>query len=259
MKVKGKVALVTGAGTGIGRATARLLAAEGAAVAVTDVNEESGAETAELIGAAGGRARFIPLDVCEEASWEAALAATASTLGPLGILVNNAGVALGGPLAETRLEDWRWAMSVNLDGVFLGTKHGMRAMRETGGSIVNVASALAVVGRPLCAATSASKGAVRLLTKTAALECAHLGCNVRVNAVLPGGVDTEIFEGQGWWPNSRGRSRKSEAREEIRRDTPMGRLADPDEVARAILFLASDDASFVTGAELAVDGGFTAG
>jgi 3(or 17)beta-hydroxysteroid dehydrogenase len=260
MRLEGKVVMVTGAASGIGRATAVLMAAEGAMVALTDINEAAGEEAANQIKAGGGQPLFIAHDVAAEESWQSALRAVTSRFGRLDILVNNAGVALGGPIADTSLDDWRWVMSVNLDGVFLGTKYGIRTMRQTGGgSIVNISSASGIVGRPLSGAVSASKGGVRLLTKTAALECAARGYKIRVNSIHPGGVDTNIFEGQGWWPNFRGeRSHEQEAREEIRNETPMRRLAHPEEVARAIIFLASDEASFITGAELLVDGGLTA-
>lgn len=260
MRLGAKIALVTGGAAGIGRATALELAREGAAVAISDINEDGVAEVAQTIERDGGRALSLPHDVALEESWQKVIDSVLAHFGRLDVLVNNAGVALGGPLADTSLDDWRWVMSINLDGVFLGTKHGIRAMRKSGGgSIINISSASGIVGRPLSGAVSASKGGVRLLTKTAALECAARGYNIRVNSVHPGGVDTNIFEGQGWWPNFRGdRSRDQEAREEIRSDTPMGRLARPEEIARAVIFLASDDASFVTGAELVVDGGLTA-
>lgn len=259
MKLSGKVVLVTGAASGIGRAIAELMAAEGAFVVVTDIDAAGGRTTVDTIEGVGNKAEFLQLDVADENSWQLTLQDVMSRHGQLDVMVNNAGVALGGPIADATIEDWRWVMSVNLDGTFLGTKYAIRAMRRRGGAIVNISSAIGIVGRPLSAAVSASKAGVRLLTKTAALECAAMKYNIRVNSVHPGGVDTNIFEGQGWWPNTRGRrNRKLEAREEIRRDTPLGRLGRPAEVANAVLFLASDEASFITGAELIVDGGYTA-
>jgi len=260
MRLKEKIAMITGGASGIGRATALLMAREGAAVALTDIDEQTGAEAAAEIQAAGGRTLFVAHDVSLERSWQSAIESVVSRFGRLDVLVNNAGVAVGGPIADTSLDDWRWVMSVNLDGAFLGTKYGIRTMRENGGgSIVNISSASGIVGRPLSGAVSASKGGVRLLTKTAALECAARRYNIRVNSLHPGGVATGIFEGQGWWPNFRGeRSHEQEAREEIQSDTPMQRLARPEEVAYAVIFLASDEASYITGAELLVDGGLTA-
>jgi NAD(P)-dependent dehydrogenase (short-subunit alcohol dehydrogenase family) len=262
-RLAGKACLVTGAGAGIGRATATLFVQEGARVVLADVDTGAAEEAAEAIRAAGGIARAVELDVASEPAWEACLASIAGAEERLDVLVNNAGVALGGPLDQTTIEDWRWVMGINLDGAFLGTKHAIRAMRRDGvaGSIVNVCSALAVVGRPLTAAVSASKAGLLNLTKTAALECAARGLPIRVNAVLPGGVDTGIFRGQGWWPTLRGptEARAESARRDILADTPIGRLGRPEEIAAAVLFLASDEASFVTGAALTADGGFTAG
>jgi NAD(P)-dependent dehydrogenase (short-subunit alcohol dehydrogenase family) len=261
-RLAGKACLVTGAAAGIGRATALAFARDGARVVLADVDATAAEEAAEALRAEGLPARAAELDVASESAWEACLAEVVAQEGALDVLVNNAGVALGGPLDQTTIEDWRWVMSINLDGAFLGTKHAIRAMRRAGrpGSIVNVCSALAVVGRPMTAAVSASKAGLLNLTKTAALECAARGLPIRVNAVLPGGVDTGIFQGQGWWPALRGapENRAESARRDITADTPLGRLARPEEIASAILFLASDEASFVTGAALTADGGFTA-
>jgi len=256
--MEGKVAIVTGGASGIGRATALKFSERGVHVVVADIDAERGAEVAETCSSSGASGRFIDHDVALEDSWVALLDTARAEFGAVDILVNNAGVALGGPLVDTTLEDWRWVMSINLDGVFLGTKHGIRALRERGGAIVNVSSATGIVGRTLAGAVSASKGGVRLLTKTAALECAARYPNIRINSVHPGGVESNIWAGQAWWPNKSRSGREEEARAGIIKDTPMGRLAAPEEVAEAILFLASDAASFVTGAELVVDGGFTA-
>ena len=257
--MKGKTAIVTGASSGIGRATAVKFAERGATVVVADVDAEGGTEVAEACSALSPSSLFRDHDVAQEESWIGLIDAVTDAFGGVDILVNNAGVALGGPLVDTTIEDWRWVMGINLDGVFLGTKHGIRAMRNRGGgAIVNVSSATGIVGRTLAGAVSASKGGVRILTKTAALECAARYPNIRVNSVHPGGVESNIWEGQAWWPNKSRSGREEEARAGIIKDTPLGRMAAPEEIAEAILFLASDAASFVTGAELVVDGGFTA-
>jgi NAD(P)-dependent dehydrogenase (short-subunit alcohol dehydrogenase family) len=259
-RLDGKVCLITGAGSGIGRAIAEAMAREGGIVGVSDVDLEAAKAVADEICATQGVAEGIELDVAREDDWQRAIATVVKVHGRLDVLVNNAGVALGGPIVDTTLEDWRWVMSVNLDGAFLGVKHAIQAMRKRGGSIVNISSALACVGRPLIGAVAASKAGVVMLTKTAALECAHRRWNIRVNAVLPGGVDTQVFKGQSWWPHHRSDARReADARRDIVDDTPLGRLARPQEIAGAVVYLASDEASFVTGATLAIDGGFTAG
>jgi NAD(P)-dependent dehydrogenase (short-subunit alcohol dehydrogenase family) len=236
------------------------MANEGGIVALSDVDLEAAQTAAEKIRGAGGAADAMELDVASEDHWKRSIAAVVKAHGRFDVLVNNAGVALGGPIVDTTLEDWRWVMSVNLDGAFLGVKHAIQAMRKSGGSIVNISSALAAVGRPLTGAVAASKAGVVMLTKTAALECAHRRWNIRVNAVLPGGVDTQVFKGQSWWPHHRSDARReADARRDIVDDTPLGRLARPEEIAGAVVYLASDEASFVTGATLTIDGGFTAG
>lgn len=251
--VKDKVVLVTGAQGGIGQATVDLFATAGARVIATDLHADIDAQTGT------GNVRHLELDVSSEASWTAALEDIAQTEGRLDVLVNNAGVSLGQTISDISLEDWRWVMSVNLDGAFLGVKLAMPLLKQQGGAIVNVSSALAIVGRPFTGAVSVSKAGLMALTRTAAIEVAHLDPPVRVNAVLPGGVDTDIFKGQSWWPDQQiSDARESAARANIKDLTPMGRLAEPAEIAKAICFLASDDASFMTGAGLTIDGGFTA-
>lgn len=238
-----KAALITGGASGIGAATARLFAAEGAKVLVTDIQEDKGAEIA---GALGASARFHPHDVTDETDWEAAIDTCRKFFGGLDILVNSAGVVTDPlPLEDTDIDDWRRVLTVNVDGTFLGHKHAIRAMKETGGAIVNLSSVLGMAGSPLTGAYGPSKGAVRALTKTAALECQALGYAIRVNSVHPGYVETPMT---GGIPD----------KEKFYKQTPMKRWADPHEIATAILYLASDEASFVTGAELAVDGGYLA-
>jgi NAD(P)-dependent dehydrogenase (short-subunit alcohol dehydrogenase family) len=254
----GKVALVSGGASGIGRASCLALARSGARVAVTDV-DPAGEEVAREIASAGGVAAFWRLDVTDEAAWAATVAGVILRWGRLDCLVCSAGIALAAPVAETRLEDWRRVLAVNLDGVFLGTKHAVAAMRRlgNGGAIVHVSSASGLVGSAGASAYCASKGGVRLFTKSVALECANDG--IRVNSIHPGGVRTPIWERADWWP---GLVEKSGGVEEAYRalaaTTPLGRLAGPEEIAGLIVFLASDASRFMTGSEVAIDGGYTA-
>lgn len=248
----GKAALVTGAGSGIGRATALALAREGARIMVSDVNEAGGAETVRLVEAAGGEARFVPLDVTDEPAWEWAIAATADAFGTLGVLVNNAGALPEQiPLEETTLASWRRVNAVNLDGVFLGVKHAIRAMRATGGAIVNLASVYALVGAAHIGGYGAAKGGVASLTRSAAVECAALGYAIRVNAVCPGYVDTAMTD-------ETAAALGYDVREAMAKQAPMKRIGRPEEVAEAIVFLASERSAFTTGTTLTMDGGYSA-
>src|SRR5580700_2703129 len=250
-RVDHKIALVTGGASGIGFATAGLLADEGAKVVLTDLDKSrAGAAMAAL----GQRARFHELDVTREADWIAVTDAVVSEFGRLDILVNCAGVSLLKDIEATTLDEWRSLMAVNLDGTFLGCKHAIRVMKERGGgSIVNMSSVAGLVGAANLAGYSASKGGVRLLTKSAALHCARKGYNIRCNSVHPSFVETPML--QSMLAAARN-PRKLEAN--YAKAAPLGRFAKPIEVARTILFLASDESAFTTGAELAVDGGLTA-
>jgi NAD(P)-dependent dehydrogenase (short-subunit alcohol dehydrogenase family) len=253
----GDVAIVTGAASGIGAATARRLAADGAAVLLTD-RDDAEPVAAELCGR-GARALARRHDVTDEAGWAEMVETAAAELGPLTILVNNAGVSLVAPLTELDLADWRRVHAVNLDGTFLGLKHAAAAMRRqgTGGAIVNVSSASGLVGAPLSAAYCSSKGAVRMLTKAAAVELA--GDGIRVTSVHPGLVRTPIWTAGDWWPGFADAAGGDEAAfAQLAAETPLGRVAEPEEVAAAIAYLVSDGARFVTGTELVVDGGYTA-
>jgi len=250
--LKGACALVTGAGSGIGRATALALAREGARVLASEIDEAAGAETVALIEAAGGEARLAALDVTDEAGWEWAFAAAADAFGAPKVLVNNAGTLPAPiPLEETTLAAWRRVTAVNLDGVFLGLKHGIRAMRAGGGAIVNLASVYGLVGAAHIGGYGAAKGAVIALTRSAALECSQLGYAIRVNAVCPGYIDTGMTAATeaalGYDP-----------REAMAKQTPMKRMGHAGEVAEAIVFLASERSSFTTGTTLTMDGGYTA-
>jgi 3(or 17)beta-hydroxysteroid dehydrogenase len=253
-RVAGKVALITGGAKGIGRACAELLAREGAAVAITDVDEREGTTAARAIAGAGGRASFQAHDVSREDDWRRVIDETVSSFGKLDILVNNAGVGRFGDVEHTTLEEWRSLLAVNLDGVFLGIRHAIPAMRVAGGgSIVNLSSIEGLVGDPTLAAYNASKGGVRLLTKSAALYCAKSGTRIRVNSVHPGYI---------WTPMVQHAAESSGNADEMRRMLeslhPVGHLGEPMDVAYGVLYLASDESTFVTGSELVIDGGYTA-
>jgi 3(or 17)beta-hydroxysteroid dehydrogenase len=249
-RVDGKVALVTGGASGIGLATAGLLADEGAKVVLTDLHEPRAGAAADI----APRARFHKLDVTRENEWVAAADAVVSEFGRLDVLINSAGVSLLKDIEATTLDEWRRLMAVNLDGVFLGCKHAIRVMKERGGSIVNMSSVAGLVGAANLAAYSASKGGVRLLTKSVALQCARRGYNIRCNSVHPSFVETPMLQSMITAARD---PRKLEAN--YASAAPLGRLAQPIEIARTILFLASDESAFTTGAELVVDGGLTAG
>jgi NAD(P)-dependent dehydrogenase (short-subunit alcohol dehydrogenase family) len=248
MRVADKVVLVTGAASGMGAATARLLAREGARVAVADLLEEEGRAVAAAIGQDGGTARFLRLDVAEEAAWEAAMAELLGGWGRLDVLVNNAGISgsATNDLYDTEL--WDRIMAVNARGTFLGTKHAVAAMRGRGGSIVNLSSISGVVGQErIHCAYNASKAAVRLLTKSVAVQEGPAG--LRVNSVHPGIMPPMRTSGATADPVFRAK---------LLGHVPLGRAGEAEEVARAILFLASDESSYITGAELHVDGGYLA-
>jgi NAD(P)-dependent dehydrogenase (short-subunit alcohol dehydrogenase family) len=252
-RLEGKVAVVTGAALGIGRATAELFAREGAAVAVTDLNEKEGRAVADGIASSGGRARFWKLDVSMEADVKAVFKGVQEAFGPVTVLVNNAGV--GGarkPVHELSGTDWDRVLDVNVKGVFNCTKHAVPMMLEAGGgSIVNVASVLGVVGGADNTPYVASKAAVRLMSRSDALTYATQG--IRVNTVSPGFVWTPLIEKYAESTGDAAGARK--ALEELH---PVGRLGEPVDVAYGALYLASDEARFVTGAEIAIDGGYTA-
>ena len=250
-RVAGKVALVTGAASGLGAAVARRLAAEGARVAITDLDAAAGGAVADDIG---GDAHFLRHDVRREEEWIAVLAAAAERFGPIGVLVNCAGVAILKDIEETTFEEWRDVMAVNLDGVFLGCKHGVMAMKESGGgSIINMSSVSGLVGGYNLAAYNASKGGVRLLTKSVALHCARRKYAIRCNSVHPSFVDTPMV--RAFIDGSRDPAHTEET---LKRQIPLGRLGHVDDVAAMVLYLASDESAFVTGAEMVVDGGLTA-
>ncbi len=252
----GRVALVTGAGSGIGRQTAETLADAGAAVACSDVNLAGAEETVALIEASGGRAIAIAHDVVEEGQWEAAVKTTVDTLGGLHIMVNNAGIELVKHIPDISVSDFRRVMDINVLGVFLGIKACTAAMSASGsGSIINLSSVAGLIGAPRQAAYCASKGAVRLMTKATALELAAAGHPIRVNSVHPGIIKTPMLEDlMTGVPDEQRNQRLAQ----MKTRHPIGRLGEATDIANAILYLASDLSSFMTGSEVVVDGGMTA-
>ena len=250
-RVDGKVALVTGAASGIGRACAQRLAAEGARVCATDRDEAGAAATAQALGAPNSSRA---LDVTDEAAWKAAVDAVLAAFGRLDILVNAAGVGAVANIEQTTLAQWRFVQAVNSDGVFLGCREAFRAMKPGGGgSIVNLSSVAGLVGDGDLPAYCASKGAVRLLTKSVALHGARRGANIRCNSVHPGFIATPMVDAlASAYPDP------AVARERLENANPQRKIGEVDDVAYLVLYLASDEAKFVTGAEFVVDGGATA-
>jgi 3(or 17)beta-hydroxysteroid dehydrogenase len=243
-RVQDKIAIVTGAASGIGRGCARRLVAEGATVVCTD-RDERGAQVAEELGMT-----FRKLDVTDEAGWQAVVDETVRVFGRLEILVNAAGVAVWGDIEQTTLEQWRFVNAVNAEGTFLGCRAALGAMKATGGSIVNISSVAGLVADADAPAYCASKGAVRLLTKSVALHAARRGYNVRCNSVHPSFIDTPMVDSVC--------ADRPKMRELVEKAAPLGRIGEVDDVAYAVVYLASDESKFVTGSELVVDGGLTA-
>jgi cyclopentanol dehydrogenase len=246
-RLDGKVALISGGARGQGAAEGKLFAREGAKIVLGDVLDAEGEQTAREIQAAGGSALYLHPDVTQEADWQRAVDTTARTFGKLDILVNNAGIFRMEGLEETTMEIWNRVFAVNQTGVFLGMKHAVPAMRKAGGgSIVNISSVAGLVGAGAATAYQASKGAVRILTKSVAVQYAKE--NIRVNSIHPG-VITTLMVTQGI---------DLETRKLFEQATPLGREGTAEEIANGALFLASDESSYMTGAELVLDGGYTA-
>jgi NAD(P)-dependent dehydrogenase (short-subunit alcohol dehydrogenase family) len=256
-RVEGKVALVTGGASGIGKGCAERLAAEGATVVLTDMLDDLGQAVAANIIGAGGKAEFLSHDVTDEDAWVGVIARVKAAHGRLDVLVNNAGISIGGSVLEMPLESWRRLMAVNLDGVFLGTKHSIPLMRESGdgGSIVNMSSTAGLKGAARLAGYCATKGGVRLFTKAVAMECGNAKDGIRVNSVHPGLIDTPIWQG--------GAARRAPANSGADLDAmsasfvPLGVKGVPLDIANAVLWLASEESRYVTGTELVIDGGLT--
>jgi 3(or 17)beta-hydroxysteroid dehydrogenase len=255
-RLQDKSVIVTGAARGIGRAIAELFANEGAKVMLTDINEDEVAKAAEAIRGDDGVADSLVHDVSNESDWQQVSDTTAERFGGIDVLVNNAGIGKPSPIEQTSLEDWRETMAVNLEGTFLGIKQVLHHMRDAGGgSIINLSSVGGIVGSPGMGAYCTSKGGVRLLTKSVALECAMSRSNIRVNSIHPGFIDTgtplEVAQAAMGVP-------ADEAMQRLTAMVPLGRPGDPQEIACGALFLASDESSYVTGAELVIDGGMSA-
>ena len=249
MRLQGKVAIITGGARGQGEAEARMFAREGAKVVFGDVLDDEGRQVEADIAAAGGEAVYVRLDVTDEDSWREAVGTAVSRFGKVDILVNNAGIASWNAGDDASVEEWDRIMAVNAKGVFLGTKAVVPAMRTAGGgSIINISSISGMVGQTnIHPGYNASKGAVRILTKSTAVQ--HAAEGIRCNSIHPGPVKTPMTERS--WSNP-------EWLQATERRTPLGRYAEPDEIAYGVLFLASDESSFMTGSEVVIDGGMTA-
>jgi NAD(P)-dependent dehydrogenase (short-subunit alcohol dehydrogenase family) len=254
-RVAGKVVLITGAASGIGLASAEACAREGALVVITDVNAKEGESQAQQLAVAGLKVEFVQQDASSESDWRRVVDDVLHRYGRLDVLVNNAGIAAIAPIEQETLEGWRRIQAVNMEGVFLGTREAVRAMKDRGGSIINISSIEGIVGEPLVPAYNASKGGVRVFTKSVALHCAQNGYGIRVNSVHPGYVGTPLVANAiGALPPEQGAALIQELIGRI----PLGRLGEPREIANAVLFLASDESSYMTGSELVIDGGYTA-
>ena len=248
-RLEGKVALISGGARGQGAVEARLFAREGAKVVFGDILDEDGSRVEAEINEAGGDATYIHLDVTGEADWRAAVETAVNKYGKLDVLVNNAGITIRKPIEETTEEDWDRIMAINAKGVFLGTKQAIPAMRQAGGgSIINISSVAGLLGSNTTGASyTATKGAVRLFTKVTAVQHAQDG--IRCNSVHPGLIET---------PMTADRLADPDRREQQRERIPLGRIGTAEDVAYGVLFLASDESSFMTGSELVIDGGSSA-
>lgn len=255
-RVANKVAVVSGAASGLGDSIARMLAREGASVLLADVNDASAARVQKEIEGQGGTAECVHLDVSREEEWIGVMDRIRQRFGRLDIAVNCAGLNVSRSFpSETTLEDWRRVMAVNLDGVFLGTKHALALMRQgkpAKGSIINISSVMGLVAIPGIGPYCASKGGVRIYSKSVALSCAQEGLDIRVNTVHPGFIDTPLLR-QGMAQMGS----PEEAAKMYNGLQPVGHLGEPDDIAYGVLYLASDESKFVTGSELVIDGGYT--
>lgn len=254
-RVAGKKVFISGGAGGLGSAMARMLAAEGAKVSLGDINHEGAKAVAAGIDAArgAGTAFAFPLDVTKEDQWIYALEEADAAMGGLSVLVNNAGISRGGNIEQLGFEDWKLVMSVNVDSVFLGTKHALKYLRQNQpGSIINISSIAGLIAAHNSPVYNASKAAVWLLSKGIALHCAKQGLEVRSNSIHPTYIDTPILD------PLRQMFGKEEAEAKLGRQVPMGHIGEPDDIAAAVVYLASDESKFMTGAELKIDGGISA-
>jgi NAD(P)-dependent dehydrogenase (short-subunit alcohol dehydrogenase family) len=257
-RLDGKVALVTGGASGIGRGCVERLAEEGALVVATDIQDNLGAEVAAGVKKAGGRAEYLHHDVTDEDQWASVIARIKADHGRLDFLVNNAGIGIGGSILEMTLADWRRQTAINLDGVFLGVKHSIPLMRESGdgGSIVNISSVAGLKGSAMLAGYCATKGGVRLFTKAVAMECANAKDGIRVNSVHPGLIETPIWLTVGQAVNPLANAPPDlDAMSQLA--VPLGVKGWPLDIANGVLWLCSDESRYVTGQELVIDGGLT--
>lgn len=248
----GKVAVVTGSGNGIGEATAKRFAEEGARVVVTDINTADAERVAAEIVESGGEAIARHQDASDEAGWDTLVDDVIDTWGQLDVLVNNAGIVIPGTVEDQTLDDWRKTQEVNMEGVFMGCRAAIRVMKENGGSIVNLSSIEGLVGEPRSAAYNASKGGVRIFTKSAALHCAEKGYGIRINSVHPGYIMTRLV--------AEAVASMADGEQLLQRvigDIPLGSPGEPLDIANGCVFLASDESKYMTGSELVIDGGYT--
>jgi len=253
-RLENKIALITGAGSGIGEAIAKRFAEEGALVYATDLNGESASRVAAEIVAGGGRAEARTQDVTDEAAWGTVISEITSSHGALDVLVNNAGIVIPATVEDTTLQDWRTTQAVNGESVFMGTRGAIAAMQERGGSIINISSIEGMVGEPKAAAYNYSKGGVRIFTKSAALACAQKGYPIRINSIHPGFILTALVEGA---VAAMPEEEAEEFMSRVSSGIPMGGMGEPLDIANGCLFLASDESKYMTGSELVIDGGFT--
>lgn len=262
--VKNKVALVTGAAKGIGAACASMLARNGANVIVTDISEQEGMSVVDMIVKDGGTAEFMALDVTQESQWKATIENVVGKHGGLDILVNNAGVVVVHSLLEISLAEWRRVHAVNLDSVFLGTRHAVDVMRPggkggSGGSIINMSSVGGLIGAEELSSYCSAKGGVRMFSKSVAVECGRAGYGIRVNSVHPGNTDTPMFRQELKDMCEKGMAGSVDEAMKFYMDMQvLPGIGQPQDIASMVLFLASDAARFITGAEFIVDGGLTA-
>lgn len=254
-RLENKVALITGGGNGIGEAISRRFAEEGAKVVVTDFDHTSAERVATAINLSGGEAISLQQDVADEQRWDEVVNEIVASHGRLDVLVNNAGVGITGNAEELELADWRRMQSVNVESVLVGTRTAIRIMKDTGGSIINISSIAGMVGEYLWAAYSATKGAVRVFTKSAALHCAGNDYEIRINSVHPGFIDTAmVADAVASLPEAD----RAVMLEQASANIPLKRFGAPVEIANGCVFLASDESSYMTGSELVIDGGYTA-